>query len=246
MATLEALKGHLESKFARASNEANRNLISLATELSLEVDVLVKQPIKRVADILQSSRRNLPDNSPVLSRLDATIALLEQLPADMYAAYPLEALNYIDPQAQDLLLTDIHEGTLRKDVAYELGVEYLSLATAQPSFPVRGFMYSDNERLFTNLVVRKGDVAINVFFIIDTASPHTYLCTSAMQALGFKDDVPASTMIQCHGVFVQACLSPPAGRFSDVNVLGANFMRRARARLVADFRSKELIIEQLA
>jgi hypothetical protein len=244
MATLDALKEHPASQVARPSYEAIRQVTILATELSLEVDVLVKLPIEQVADQLEACRQHLPEDSPLFSRLDAAILLLRQMHTNMHSGCLLEPLNYIDPQAPDTRLTDIHEGTLQQDVAYELGVEYLSPATVQPSFPVRGIIYGNNHRLLTNLIVRHGDLAVNVFFIIDTASPHMFLCTSAMKALGFKEHIPASAMIECQGKIVFAAHSPAAGQFSDVNVLGANFMQSARVRLVADFRTKEVIIDQ--
>lgn len=156
----------------------------------------------------------------------------------------MEAQSYIDPQLQDLLLTDITKDLL-VDIAHRFGVSYLADASTAPSYPVVGKVIGGNNRAVFNLVVSLGRRSKNVIFILDTGSPCTYLSTSPLHALGCTDVVPVSLDAEVHGHCIAVNPSPATSHFADVNVLGMNFIFEGRLKLVIDGRRRQATIEQV-
>jgi hypothetical protein len=142
----------------------------------------------------------------------------------------VDAIGYIKPDLQDFLLTDLGANELRS-IAQMMEVDYLGPASFPGSFPAEGRIQGLNKRLMISLVCRrqsqKEGPALNIIFIINTASPYTYLCEEAMEALiGNKDStVPKLLMVFIHSNrVVEARLSPKDSHFADVNVLGMDFL----------------------
>ena len=113
--------------------------------------------------------------------------------------------NYFPPNKQDIVLTDITAKFLHSDLSELLGVPYLSNAVdAQDNYNVRGAaakvnrgrIVGNNSRYMINLECRRDSLHSrpgspkmgskdwkNVFFLVDTGSPNSFMCAEAMEAL---------------------------------------------------------------
>ena len=152
--------------------------------------------------------------------------------------------GYIKPSLQDMLLTDITAEELLK-IAERLGVDYLGPTAEFPcSFPVDGKIHGNNRRLMISLSCRwegKNSKAINIIFLINTGSPNTFLSDKAMEALVGKSGCNIGSMmgVRIHTKKVIEChLSPRDKHFSDVNVLGADFLVENGLTLKANYSNK--------
>lgn len=153
--------------------------------------------------------------------------------------------GYIDPSLQDFIFTDITAKQLLS-VSEKLAVDYLSPAPIFPgSFPVDATICGLNRRLMVNLACCKrgssNTQAINIIFLIDTSSPASYLSEKAMEALigNPESQLPRQlpVMIQSRTV-IECYLSPRDKHFSNVNVLGADFLVENGLTLKANYSSK--------
>ena len=52
-------------------------------------------------------------------------------------------------------------------------------------------MYGSGLRIFVPLVVKTKESAVNVSFLMDTGSPSIYLREETLEALGYKENIPA-------------------------------------------------------
>lgn len=168
-----------------------------------------------------------------------------------------EVLNqedYIDPRAFDILLSDVNHELLLGEIASRLGVEYLSSpeslkAAARPNV-VSGILFGSNYRPMVNLVVssKVHKSPRNIIFLVDSGSPHLYLCEKAMEALGFSDHIPRSFDITFDGLSYPAEVSPkvmPDGRpghFQDINLIGSSFLSKARCTALLDYPNNEVTL----
>ena len=103
--------------------------------------------------------------------------------------------DYIPPNQQDMLLTDVTSQILHTRISEELGVEYLSKVDSNAEnqrAPLDGRLYGLNKRLMVNVVSRRMSrrkstgpdyPSYNIIFLCDTASPNTFICEEAMLAL---------------------------------------------------------------
>ena len=86
-----------------------------------------------------------------------------------------------------------------------------------------------------SLIVQMRSRAVNVFFVIDTGSPFTYLSPSTYKALGFNENVPETASVIIHGCLLAVSLSPPGQHFPDVNVLGASYLLAIGASVLVNY-----------
>lgn len=156
--------------------------------------------------------------------------------------------NYIHPSQMDILLSDIDSVYLHGDLSSLLQVEYLSVVSPEDQTElvnqtrVAGKILDRNTRLIINIPCRRESrrndptsprSALpyrNVFFVVDTGSPHSFLCQEAMEALlpTTNDGISIPRMIRvelCPGAIFEFHLSPPGSHYSDVNILGGNVLR---------------------
>jgi len=152
--------------------------------------------------------------------------------------------GYIKPSLQDMLLTDITAEELLK-IAERLGVDYLGPAAEFPgSFPTSGKIHGNNKRLMVSLSCRRegnNSKSINIIFLIDTGSPNTFLSDKAMEALVGKPgcNIGSTMDVMIHSKKVTTChLSPHDKHFSDVNVLGMDFLSDNMLSLSMDYDQK--------
>jgi len=154
----------------------------------------------------------------------------------------IDSVRFLRPEDFDVLLTDMAESDLRL-MAQMDGVGYLNVSSeTTPLFPVQGSVMGAHRRLMVNLLVRKHRTQryMNVIFMIDTGSPYTFLSASAMAALsGARANVPKMTRLEIHGVHPMVCyMSPPDKHFSDINLLGMDFLELKQAQLDIDWTQK--------
>ncbi len=163
--------------------------------------------------------------------------------------------NYIDPKAFDVLLSDVNHELLIGEVSDRLGVVYLSspleslAGTVGPSV-VRGILFGSNYRPMVNMVIssKVHKRPRNIIFLVDSGSPHLYLCENAMEALGFSDHLPKSFDIVFEGMSYPADVSPkvlPDGRtghFQDINLIGSSFLSKARCTVLLDYPNNEVTL----
>ena len=150
-----------------------------------------------------------------------------------------EGTPWVDPSS-DLMLSDITEEVLTADVASMLGVTHLMAVSADDVvWPVRALLYGVFSRVMVSLVVSapraSGQAArsLNVIFLVDTGSPYTFISQSTYEALGYSDSLPKAAQLRVHGANIT--VQPSHSHFKDVNVLGTDFLVRARCSLMLDF-----------
>jgi len=145
---------------------------------------------------------------------------------------PIDSPTYVVPDEQDLLLTDVTEAELFGNVGELLGVRYLSETIHLiPSATVKGMVFGQNKRLMVSLLCKRKASAnwVNIFFLVDTGSPHTYLAPSAIDKLSGSDNNICKTLnplIHSESVCIECHLSPLDKHFTDVNVLGMEAMSK--------------------
>jgi len=137
----------------------------------------------------------------------------------------MEPLGFIPHASQDMHLTDISTANLRTALALYLGVLYLGENRDPPIFPVSGKLWGMvNARPFVNLVVQTGEsTPVNVFFLVNTASPYTYISEAALAKIAPGKTIESFSGL-IHGHKCDIHPSPPASHFAETNVLGANCM----------------------
>ena len=159
--------------------------------------------------------------------------------------------GYIPPDQQDMMLTDITSTVLHSEectARIGWGKKYLSEAKSFPlEWPAAGFFYGINRRLMISLPCRVGhegpgpnsNKVLNIFFLVDTGSPVSYLCLEATEALIDGDstcDVEGALLVgvQNESVHMSFHLSPSKSHFHDVNVLGMDFLTKSVLCMTVD------------
>ena len=106
---------------------------------------------------------------------------------DSVGAMPIDSPTFVPPNDQDLLLTDVTDAELCGNIGELLGAEYLrSLPYLEREPVLQGIVFGQNKRLMINLQCKRKASTdwVNVFFLVDTGSPYTYLAPSAIDRLG--------------------------------------------------------------
>lgn len=160
----------------------------------------------------------------------------------MIDSHTMEDTHYVSPRQQDLLLTDVREEDLRLSIASELEVEFLSEPKGGPAWPLKGILFGHNYRPFVCMHVERKDKRLNVFFLVDTGSPHTYLSKATIEALGLRDFVPENFSLKIHGINTNVNMSPITSHYKDINVLGSDSLSRHKAFLEVDYDKLEVRI----
>lgn len=144
-----------------------------------------------------------------------------------------------------MVFSDITSAVLHSDPMTQVcgrGKPYLSDAMSFPEnpWPATGVFYGLNHRLMINLVCqrasRRKHPIRNVYFLVDTESPCSYLCPEAMGSiLPEGANIPEVMNVWVHSDYQEdpfrMHMSPQGtpkepGKFKDVNVLGMDFIRQ--------------------
>jgi hypothetical protein len=151
-----------------------------------------------------------------------------------------DARGYIAPNILDIMLLDLNHTILLNEVAEELGVKYLGPAQKVLRFPVNGILFGINRRVMVNFSCRRKSIVksypwINVIFLCDTGSPNSYISAYAMTALlGTDEHIPELMRVDTGDFSHSFHLSIPGSHFSEVNVLGMDFLCKASLSIMMD------------
>ena len=160
----------------------------------------------------------------------------------------MDETSYIDPNVYDVLLSDVAHDLLMNDIAERLEVEYLETPKKITESPtpeitesprsVSGILYGANMRPMVNLVVasQRHKKPINIIFLVDTGSPHLYICEGALAKL------PKTFGISFGDTSFEANMSPREGHFKDINLMGSSFLTKTNATLTVNYAMNELSI----
>lgn len=139
---------------------------------------------------------------------------------------PIDYVNpyHIEPCAVDIDATEIDDEYVR-DVSNRLDELTSTGATASPTYPIRGQLFSVRKRVFFPMTVSKGDKSVSIPMLFDAGSPYTFLRKETFQALGITRDVAPNfgetVRIHTHGDMM---VFPSHGRFEKVDLLGQDFL----------------------
>lgn len=100
---------------------------------------------------------------------------------------------------------------------------------------VYGIIYGKHNRIFVSLPVKVKREAKNVHFLVDTGSPSTYICEEvykSFKATIWNTSSPHSVLI--NNKATQVFLPPVNSHFTDVNVLGMDYLNTYRTKLIID------------
>ncbi|CAG8622918.1 13411_t:CDS:1, partial [Funneliformis caledonium] len=131
----------------------------------------------------------------------------------------------------DLLVLDLRSKDLHETVSKELNVEYLSESQHTELKEINGMIFGPNLRVIVSLPVRIKQKTKNVHFIVDTGSLKTYICEEVFES--FKIHIPRSTTYQIllNNKRTVVQLPPANSHFTDVNVLGMEYMKASGTNL---------------
>ena len=167
--------------------------------------------------------------------------------AEADGGMPIDSPTYVAPNDQDLLLTDVTDAELFGNVGELLGVKYLSESPRLvQADAVKGIVFGENKRLMVNLMCKRKVASnwVNIIFLVDTGSPHTYLSPNAIDKLsGGTTDHICNALLHSESICIECHLSPQDKHFKDVNVLGMGAMSKLGfSDLRIDFNSNEFIM----
>jgi hypothetical protein len=208
--------------------------LSLITYTTTQVPFAMETPNTKATssfgEILPNATSETANTSPTASSEDS---LVHDNP------------DYVAPEKQDILLPDVTSARLHGRIGTILRKVYLSEEIIsddlKPEKALRGVLFPPNNRFMVNLVCRrdsqrnspsnsKGSTSWhNVFFLVDTGSPNSFLCTEAMEALignrSCTSNIPPAMMrIELFASRdVVTCNLPGADTHcTDVNILGSD------------------------
>ncbi|RIB16075.1 hypothetical protein C2G38_1538483 [Gigaspora rosea] len=129
---------------------------------------------------------------------------------------------------------------LHGEVSKRLKIEYLSdYFRTKELKEVNGIIFGYNLGIFISLPVKIKQQVKNVHFLVDTGSPRTYICGEVYESLNitFNSTVPRM-LINNKPTLVH--LPPIDSHFTDVNVLGAEYLKISGARLFANYEDEDI------
>ncbi|KAF8454684.1 hypothetical protein BDZ91DRAFT_801666 [Kalaharituber pfeilii] len=130
--------------------------------------------------------------------------------------YEMEIRTALERQSDELRILkglNIIDEKLRSEISEELGIAYLTKASEADAQEVaHGHIYAEKFRAIFPLVVAHGDKAHWV----------TYLSSQASKLVGVRKGQP--TTVKIGGSYHPVHMSPESSHFSDVNLLGVDFL----------------------
>lgn len=147
----------------------------------------------------------------------------------LHASAALRVMDAPPMPPFDVVVADLDDAMLRRDIATELREPYLAAACATDMrWPAEGKVLG-YDRMLISLVVERWEAAVSVIFLVDTGAPATFLSWSACAALGLTEGaVPQHFNVKVHGHTVAAQATPTDPKrcgFVGVNILGADYLR---------------------
>ncbi len=139
---------------------------------------------------------------------------------------------------RDVVIKDITEPDI-KEIGRIVNHDDLSDAYFGGSFPVKGTIFARNRRLFVPLTVQSKSTRKWVLFLVDTASPRTFLRADTYNALGITDGLLDKKRVTINSA-VTLNVRPARPQFGSVNLLGQDFMRAAQIYLTVNYKTGEV------
>lgn len=141
-----------------------------------------------------------------------------------------DAKEFVSPSKFETTLSDVDQDVLSRPMSQQLHVQYLSqVQHPQYSNVITGYVHGNMYRPVVNVVMTSCDnveYGINVIFVIDTASPYTYISRVVARALCLSDDENGKfTMVHGRRTYIHESRN----NFSHVNILGGDWLSRCTA-----------------
>ncbi|CAG8447692.1 17771_t:CDS:2 [Funneliformis caledonium] len=139
----------------------------------------------------------------------------------------------------DILLTDVNSTDIHEGISKKLNIEYLSNSHSAELKEVKGIIFGLNYRIFLSLPVKIKKEIKNIHFLFDTGSPRTYICEEAFSS--FKATIVDRTYktVLVNNRPIIALPPPPGSHFTDVNLLGMDYLQTFHAKVTMDFENEQ-------
>ncbi|CAI2187326.1 11319_t:CDS:1 [Funneliformis geosporum] len=148
-----------------------------------------------------------------------------------------------EPKNFDILLTDVCGKDLRKGISEILGVEYLS-DSSKKFDDINGIMYGVNFRFFYATTIKINKKIKVVHFLLDTGSPVTYISEDVLNAFGVSAIRPNDKiLVEINNIRTFVMMSPKNSHFSEINLIGTEFMVLSGSFLTADFNKRRFSLK---
>ncbi|CAG8447728.1 5562_t:CDS:1 [Funneliformis mosseae] len=130
-----------------------------------------------------------------------------------------------EPTNFDILLTDVCGKDLHEKISAKLGIKYLSDSSQEFNDDINGILYGNHYRLFCATTVKIKKKIKIVHFLID-------ICEDVLNSFGVSSTDPSQKIIaRIHNRKFPVIKSPTKSHFSEINVLGMEFMKVYDAEL---------------
>uniref|UniRef100_A0A1I7UHD7 TNase-like domain-containing protein n=1 Tax=Caenorhabditis tropicalis TaxID=1561998 RepID=A0A1I7UHD7_9PELO len=175
---------------------------------------------------------------------------------DKYGVY----YNWVLYRDFDMTIPDINDEQLFS-LGQSAGTPHLSPATfPSPAFPVPGSVIGSKRRLMVPLVCQMdyntGSEPINIWFLVNTGSPHTCLSLKSVEALYtdkkvFKERYSGPgtennylyLRIQDPSLVIEGHVSK--SNFQHVNILGADALEKLKLSVLVDWKNNKVKLDRL-
>jgi hypothetical protein len=135
----------------------------------------------------------------------------------------------------DVFINDIGENDFDQfalELEFPARVAALKTDSPIPVSPYDGLVRGLSSRVFVVLPVVRKEWRVSVLFLVDTGSPYTYIREQTMAMLGL-DNIPQTLQVKIGICDLGVGLS--RGHFYNIDLLGCDFLRLARAVLNVDY-----------
>jgi hypothetical protein len=140
----------------------------------------------------------------------------------------------------DVIVHDIDKSEdLHKEVSERLNIKYLS-NSAQELDEVKGELFGTYRRPFGTMTMETKGQIKNIHFLIVTGSPKTYICREVFNSFGLTISNPNETFtVRLNKRQIMANVTPDGFHFSELNILGTDYLHLYKAKLFTDYDDQE-------
>ncbi|GET01487.1 hypothetical protein GLOIN_2v1612854 [Rhizophagus clarus] len=149
---------------------------------------------------------------------------------DIENSFPYERYDYV--------FEDIHSKDLHEQISKRLKIQYLSDSSLTEVKEVNGTFFGPHYRIIVSLPVKINQKRKNVHFVVDTVSPRTYICKEVYES--FSTIASFSRSVLLNNIATVALLPPSDSHFTDINVLGTEYLKVTSANLTIDFENEHV------
>ena len=157
------------------------------------------------------------------------------------------------PTDFDVLLNDVHARDLHHDISRQLGRIYLADYTDNsPVDDIVGIIWGPHKRVFVPMGLfarektRMGKKHKNVHMLIDTGSPSTYVSNEVFSSFDKMIYNPNNHVtVNINGRPIAVLQSPEQSHFSEMNILGSDYLKICNAKVNLDYATNVVQINLL-